>query len=421
MSQNYLITITGGTSPGPYSVYYNTISDSNIALKYLYYTPATGITLSELLLGYVVNVPDNTTIIYLYNTLCNMNQSFPVENPIETYDFCLYISDISIHFNPNGSYGEYPTWISDDLNYSVIWDTTINKWRVIGGTFTYQIVSNSAYPPTSGWYTIGGGQGNLLSSDGDCKTITELSFNTIINQPTCECDGSITFLPEGGIPPYQYSIDNGVTQSLSAIFNNLCDATYSLVLTDSNMNTSYNTIILTKIQTPVTYSLSMSPVVTTITNTPTLKTNQISVTINVTPPLPVGVILTFNINHFNLFKSSPDITTSTQTNNTILTVNGIPQGSPITTTGYSVLNNDTVSGCQDELVFQTNTTDSWNGITISNGDVIILNTTTSVMSSIVDCLIGESYDSYDISNAQIIGCSCCDVIVVNNNQSSIKT
>ncbi len=28
MSQNYLVTITGGTSPGPYTIYYNTINNN---------------------------------------------------------------------------------------------------------------------------------------------------------------------------------------------------------------------------------------------------------------------------------------------------------------------------------------------------------------------------------------------------------
>lgn len=418
MSQNYLVTITGGTSPGPYTIYYDTINKENIALKYLYYTPATDITLSELISGYYATVPNETKQLYLYNQLCETNQSFPIENPQQTYDFCIIIDgDFAIHFNPNGLYDGYQSWISDDTNYLTIFDTSINKWKVSGGTLPFQIVSNASYPPLTGWYTIGGGAGNLLSNEGNCLTTTPLEFSVITNNPTCECDGSIIFQPYGGTPPYQYSIDNGVTQSSSAIFNNLCGGNYTLVLTDSNSNTYYDSVILTNTQLSITYSVSITPVVTTISDTPTLKTNQITATINVTPPLPSGVLLTLKLNHSNVFSSSPAPTTSTLTTNTTLTKNGIPQTPPLNTIGTSISQN-TIPACQNTIVYNQTINDFWNSITMNSGDVIALNTTTTISKTIVKCLVGTSLDTYNITAASISGCDCCNVEIININSGS---
>lgn len=415
MSQNYIITITGGTSQGPYTIYYNTINSNNIASKYLYFTPATNISLSELTSGYYVTVPDDTTVIYVYNQLCGTNQSFPVESPKDTYDFCIFVDgDFGIHFSPYGTYNGYDTWISDDSIYQIIWDTNINKWVVSGGTLPFQIVSNSSYPPLNGWYTVGGGAGDLISVEGNCGTTNPLGFTTIINMPGCECDGVITFQPYGGTPPYQYSIDNGVTYTSSAIFNNLCSGNYTLVLRDSNLNTYYTSAILTNIQQPVTYSVTITPTVNTISNTPTLKTNQITATVSVSPPLPQGVSLTISLNHSNVFSTSPTPTQAVLTTNTILTINGIPQSPPLSSIGTSI-NNNTIAGCQDTIVYNTTENEIWSNITINSGDSVVLNTVTSISKTLLKCLIGESLDSYSITNATISGCSCCNVEIINSN------
>jgi len=415
MSQNYNITITGGTSQGPYTIYYNTINSNNIASKYLYFTPATNISLSELTSGYYVTVPDDTTVIYVYNQLCDTNQSFPVESPKDTYDFCIIVDgDFVIHFSPYGTYNGYDTWISDDSTYQIIWDTNINKWVVSGGTLPFQIVSNSPYPPLNGWYTVGGGPPNLISVEGNCGDTSPLELTTIINMPECECDGVITFQPYGGTPPYQYSIDNGVTYTSSAIFNNLCSGNYTLVLRDSNLNTYYTSAILTNIQQPVTYSVTITPTVNTISNTPTLKTNQITATVSVSPPLPQGVSLTLSLNHSNVFSTSPTPTQAVLTTNTILTINRIPQSPPLSSIGTSI-NNNTIAGCQDTIVYNTTENEIWSNITINSGDSVVLNTVTSISKTLLKCLIGESLDSYSIINATISGCSCCNVEIINSN------
>ena len=73
MSRCFYVKITGGTAPGPYTVYYNSISESNIATVQDTSLPATGLTYSGLttLYGIKVNVPDSITNLILYNEKCD--------------------------------------------------------------------------------------------------------------------------------------------------------------------------------------------------------------------------------------------------------------------------------------------------------------------------------------------------------------
>ena len=409
----YLVTITGGTSEGPYTIYYDKINESNIAINYSNDMPATNIELEELTSGYSVVVPEQTNVIYLNNDLCDIFEPYPVEPNKPIYDFCIIIDgDFAIHFNPNGMFGGYNTWISDDSQYQIIWDVLLNKWRVSGGTIPYQIVSNSQYPPLSGWYTIGGGAGNLISNEGECSLTEPLDFIVRFQNASCICDGGITFVPSGGVPPYLYSIDNGVTYSNSAVFNSLCSGTYSLVLIDGNSDTYTSTQVLINNQSPITYSVNITPVTTNVSNTPTQNTNQISATLNITPPLPIGTSITLDLNHINTFKTSPTPTQSTLVTNTVLTINGLSQGTPLYSSGSTITNN-TIEGCQGLLIYNTTQTESWSNVTINSGDVVVFNTTTSVFKTLNKCTIGESSDTYTITNAIINGCSCCNVEVIN--------
>lgn len=417
MSQNYLITITGGTSPGPYTIYYNSINNNNIAQKYLYYTPATGVTLSELISGYSVIVPDNTNVIYLYNESCDIYQSFPAKDAPTEYDFCILLfGDAGIHFNPNGTYNGYETWISDGEDYSIIWDTTINKWKISGDSFNnlnYIIVSDSPYPPISGWYSIGGGPYEDIgypSYSGSCEITLPLSFMFNINDPTCDCDGSIVITAKGGVPPYQYSIDNGVTSKNSPIFNNLCSGTYTLVVTDSNSQTTTQTVVLSNSQQPVTYTVNITTVSTILSTTPTSKTTLENVNISVTPALPPGVTLNMDISHINQFNSAPTPSTATLTTNTVLYKNGVSQGSPTQTVDFSSTTN-TLPGCQGNLITIKDTTDDWTSITLTSTDTITMSTTTTVSWIPSQCLVADAIDTFYVRNLTINGCSCCNVIV----------
>ena len=115
-----------------------------------------------------------------------------------------------------------------------------------------------------------------------------------------------------------------------------------------------------------------------------------------------------------MFSTSPTPTQAVLTTNTILTINGIPQSPPLSSIGTSI-NNNTIAGCQDTIVYNTTENEIWSNITINSGDSVVLNTVTSISKTLLKCLIGESLDSYSIINATISGCSCCSVEIINSN------
>src|SRR5690606_6509610 len=53
---------------------------------------------------------------------------------------------------------------------------------------------------------------------------------------TCSGDntGSITVVPGGGVPPYQYSINGGTTWQTSGIFPDLFAGTYTIIVEDAS-------------------------------------------------------------------------------------------------------------------------------------------------------------------------------------------
>lgn len=415
MPQNYNIVITGGTSTGPYTIYYGSVSPSNIAPIYTTSNPATNLTLSQMNAGVYVTVPDGTTNIIVFNQLCGSNQTIPVRDAVTTYNFCLEIDgDTLVQFNSSGEYNGYQSWTSNDSTYFIYYDTQINKWKVSGGTLSYTILNASSYPPLSGWYTVGGGLGNLISYSGTCGASSPsqlLSLTTSSNRPTCECDGSITVVPSGGVPPYLTSIDNGVTWNPNkTLFIDLCEGSYSVVVMDSVGTTVGQSIVLVNSTPPTTYTLILNTNETIITNTPTQLTKQYTVTVSVTPQLPIGVTLNLNLSHLNNFSASTSPSSAVLTTNTILNKNGSPQSISTTNTSSSTGTNP-YPGCQSQTMYLTTLTENWNNITLTSSDTIVFNTTTTIIKQIQDCLVGLAIESYNIDSVTISGCSCCTAIV----------
>lgn len=78
MSRVFKVNITSGTSQGPYSVYYDTVSPSNFATLQSTGLNAINIPYSTLATidGVDVSVPDSSSTIILYNELCNIQKSY---------------------------------------------------------------------------------------------------------------------------------------------------------------------------------------------------------------------------------------------------------------------------------------------------------------------------------------------------------
>ncbi len=77
--------------------------------------------------------------------------------------------------------------------------------------------------------------GCVVTLDTLATILTPLSINHISQDISCNglADGSITINANDGTPPYQYSIDNGVTFQNVNIFNGLADGNYQIVVMDA--------------------------------------------------------------------------------------------------------------------------------------------------------------------------------------------
>ena len=207
MSRYYNIRLTPtSTSPGPYTIYWNTESPGSTATIFSTGLPATGLTLTQLTgtTGVNVIVDDLTTQIIISNPKCppQFINAFPTD---ELYDFCMNIviqdvSDDNVHFNPNGfdNNGKH-RWISDDEEYQIVWNNSLNTWVLetwpcLGDTCPTirQVTTPGTYPPLTNWDVVGlAGEVNVTEGVCNLAPRNRVSLPYSINQPNCSCDGNI--------------------------------------------------------------------------------------------------------------------------------------------------------------------------------------------------------------------------------------
>jgi hypothetical protein len=260
------------------------------------------------------------------------------------------------------------------------------------------------------WVGTGGSPlTSINTKEGSCLLEKKQLPPISTNDPTCLCDGSIIFNITLDNPPFNYSIDNGVSYSSSPIFTDLCSGIYSLSVVDSLGETYSSSVTLKNPEQSIPYTLSLFTTNTTPVINNVSIVNSYETTIVVTPPLPDGATITFDIIHNNSFYSSPNSGTSILTTSTILYKNN----NEILLTNTSNSTNQSINtnaGCQTEYVYQSNIDDIWGSLTITNNDTITISTTSRVdKTTSGECVVGYSADSYSISNPVISGCNCCSI------------
>jgi hypothetical protein len=426
----FLVKITSGASPGPYTVYYdNLLNDLFIPNISGTTTPASDLSYNSLFYppnGIIVEVPEGTSTIYLYNQLCGTELVFPLRSSITYKDFCFVYYPTSsganlantLHFTQTSlDSNNLPIWTCDtDTSMTISWNSTNNIWvmngfdLIEGVTVTSQSLSNSN--PPRNWVMNGSELPYTVKiTDGSCVSEKKSTFPVSINQPTCLCDGSIIFNVNLDNPPYSYSIDNGVTYTSSPIFTNLCSGIYVLSVVDSIGDTYSKTITLNKPTTSTTYILSLNTTNSVPISNEISFVNNYETTISVSPPLPDGTTITFDLIHTNNFYSSPTSGTSVLTTGTVLSKNlsALTYNSIVTGNTQSV---NTTPGCQNQFVYQSDINELWNSITMTNSDTITISTTSRVDKTTTGlCVVGSCNDTYSIVNATISGCDCCSIIV----------
>jgi gliding motility-associated-like protein len=113
---------------------------------------------------------------------------------------------------------------------------------------------------TAGTYTL-----VVTDSAGCLDTLTvnvneppQLTITPTVNDASCgSSNGSISIVVNGGVPNYQYLWSNGVTNDT---IQNITAGTYTVTVTDFNLCTLQQTIIVNDLNGPVVSLVSMTPV-----------------------------------------------------------------------------------------------------------------------------------------------------------------
>ena len=363
---------------------------------------------------------------------------------LEDYATFFTSPEFKHHFNCVGYYNGKQSWMSDDETVKIIWDntTTPNYWRLSGDSLsTIQVInSNPATPPINGNWTVIGATYKVAANQGECPPPTELLMSVTKNNPTCTCNGSISVLGSGGVPPYQYSFNNGATYGNSPIKNGLCGGIQLTVMIKDSEGVVKSQLVQMPAQIqPVTYTIGRETLgLVEISEGIAQETSRLTIT----PPLPPGVTINFEVIFQGHLVSTPydnsiigSFTTYIKKNNT--TINTFTDD----TTNATRPNSN--PGCQSYLLYDTNYEHTFENLQLTSADnyEFVLewgwenncsyqptNQSSVLMSEENDSTIGPlgygrtaantyrnccagGIDTYSInaSNFTIEGCSCCDV------------
>jgi hypothetical protein len=326
---------------------------------------------------------------YSSTTVCNLFA--PSQTPTQTItptptltpspvwgDLCLtYVDGATsygpIQFTPYSNANGKPNWTGTYQGSLLLiqWSSASARWAISGLPFTTGIpVSyNQTNIPTGIWGLLGSsGKPKITTVIGTCPGYIPLSISIGKDNATCSgfknCDGSISIYAFNGIPPYSYSIDNGLTYQSSGIFNGLCANNYTVIVQDSNGTIVNGGVVpVGADNNPVNYNISAQ----LLNNVSYSPGNQVaSWKVNITPPIPTGVTVNFQLK-VNATQKNNGPGSGTTVNNTIVRKNGVTVAAPATTNSA----NQTLlrPNCSPFSTVTTSTTQVYN-LTMGYGDTI---------------------------------------------------
>lgn len=444
----FYVKITGGTSSGPYNIYFDVVGVNSFASGYTTGTNAVNITYSALTTGqgFPVKVPDSAASILLLNTT-GKGDCEPIvyslgSPPVSLPNLCFevrrgYFGSLS-QYNftlTNQTYNDRPVWSS--ATYNVKWNSVEQYWFVENWTEGQMINNNPAIPPVAGWANYGNSNQVTVKS-GECSATPFKIKNVVTTNPTClneGCSGALEVQIENATPPIIYSIDNGLTTGNSPLFNNLCPSTYIVWAKDGNNTISTQTVTIPNGTNTITnYNLRFDTTITTtqqgnngLGQTSITKRFDFIVRVkdnnnnNITQ-LPAGTIINFAILQSNSFDETPFSNTGTINRTISIQKNGT--NLPLTESVVNTTVNNTNPNCTTNLIYRVITQNSVN-VQIQGNDVVSGYVITNIVKtlppgSVTDiCASVISNDTYQFDSATIEGCTCCSVNLLRNEQPSM--
>ena len=168
---------------------------------------------------------------------------------------------------------------------------------------------------------------------------------------------------------------------------------------DSNDVTTTQSVTLTGPPPNQTYQIAL------------LLTGPNSFNINVTPTLPSGAYITFDLKHNSIFELAPSPTVAVYNNVVTLIVNGSPIATPSPMASNSVAFNPCDSG---SVYTKTNVT-TWSTLTFNSTTTIngTFTNTINPITPLVPCYSVNGSSELIIMKAKLNNCNCCDLTIVN--------
>jgi len=374
---------------------------------------------------------------YTANTICSLFApsstptptvtSTPTVTPSPVWpNLCLIVSNEQAtygpyQFTPSGNRNGKPSWSCSP--YQVIWTGT--RWEVTGWNNTQGIPvsTNTTNIPDSSWTIAGGAVAQVSMLQGTCPQYLPLQVYTRAINNTCNqttnCDGSITVTARNGVPPYFYSIDNGVTYQNSPFFNGLCPNTYTVITRDSNNSSQTNSVTVGYNSNPITYlsGIEVDEIISVGTNTKIANWR-----LKITPPLPIGVTITLNVD-LSVVKYINGPGTGTISDVDYVYLNNIPKTPTTTGTNSSVINRANCSPYTTTAITNSTTYQ----VTVGNGDVLSGTSTSLLSIGSGQGVIGPNGCTTTLvqsilvatSSPVINGCVCCEVRDIDEPQGIV--
>ena len=365
---------------------------------------------------------------YTANTICYLvepsptptNTTTPTPTPTVTPywpNLCLsaiYVDDSvfgPLDFTFSDFVNGKPTWTNGDL--VIFWNPRNNRWEIQGWTFKPKtpISTNESLIPIDNWSNAGGIAAEITVTEGSCTTLP-LQFTIRKENSLCNdgCTGSISINAFGGTPGYLYSNNGGITYQTSPIFTSLCPGTYQIYVKDSVDTIISQSITVGNNNSVISYNASVIiESQETLTNELTTSVQQLKWRLFVTPQLPIGTSLSFQLNVNNLqYLNGPGT-------GTIVGLTTINDGG--STVPQATIQTQSVSyprpGCSLNTTVQTTKSQNYN-LTLSYGETITgtsLSTLTITDPQSAEGCITTLVQNINISLNEIVinGCSCCVV------------
>jgi hypothetical protein len=325
---------------------------------------------------------------------------------------------VQIEFTPTTPVNGKVSYTSTS-GYTIQWNPANNTWNMIGYSYNYSALQSQTTTliPDNGWYAIGGNNVATVSViQASCSLTNFLSMNIQTSSTDCSNNnnGSIVITPIGGVAPYQYSIDNGVTYQLSNIFTNLATGTYPVVILDNNSTIATQTVTVPTQASNITYNVGVQK----LNQQGSGQNRTMTWKVNVSPALPAGVTLNLDVlvsvGQSEKRPGSGDInyTSQVKKNTTIVGT------TPVTTSSvvprpFCSPNTQTDTNIVETRTLTLTSSDVISGTSVSTLEILLSQNVNGCAT-----LLQQSIE-VSVANLSVNGCTCCTVI--NNQGTALLT